>query len=749
MSTAKSFSLIVFLGSVLFSSSILGQALGGPPIDPRADPTPLELLPICQPSLESGQAWMSVFPRVGPHYKDELGNYVAHPPEDVCANRMGRYSDGVRLDNHEGLVQGHYLRTLLLSYPSVYPSSGVPPISALYRPDNDFRVELISDGSEMAPRETSLWLSQTNAYYHITTYIDSYLVGDLQAIGLDAERKFNVIHRGYRPDLVGIDPQFLNRPPSHLVQEDHVAGPFQLLPTLNVQVAPSLIRLGGDRGVEPPMSYSLDSAFTVGEHIGLRAFALTETNKGFPSEFGFGLGWSGEQDISPILNDALNLWIAYDYSDVTDTASNFWFMIRRWAWLTNGNPNLCDTLGAPACLSGNNIDSVLTYRREINNRDGIFPPRQPTSYLTGMGAIDADLAGIFVASLFYEISLFIGKRNTTRLFLKMLSMFGDEHFENLNMVAFANLLLQATDELFGQEGYSEIVRRQLVKKGVPYNPAVTNVDLYFPVAVGDFPASLEKSSANRFGSSFPDSQPTVDNNVVGPGSAIYYSNGYFVDENPQTKGMGLKFWEGSRYGPCDYLAITDGTFDAAQYNGDGTYYHELRDRGLENLVAIVPGNRVRWLRYRGKCADWNDGDYTNDFRPPGFRVTQANLNGYSFKVTRLFETSTHIRYRLEVIDPLIDEVPGLQSVQYLWSFLDMNEASIVPLTDPGEPTVDIQVRRNESIKIRLDRSYVKNTGGNLVEVEHELEIFEKTNSLDRAVDGRPAGQAFVLDLTSP
>lgn len=714
--------------------------------------------PVCFPSHNSPSAPMSVFDKEGPYKKTAQG-YVFSLPTIRCARFLGNYFNATKLGGNEGLIQGKYLTTSILSFRDIYPNSQRPDIPGVYRENNDFTFQL-TYGDQIETRESALALSQANAYFHITEYIEGILKPDLQAIHLDPndDRAWNMLNLGYRPNLkcVGtndlcFDNNYAGFPSLHLVLEDYVDQAFTLLPKQNLELAPSLARFGITEGNDlsqvDPLSYSYDSGFTVGEHLGLRAFALTKTDYGFPSEYGFGSNWSSNSDMSPVLNDALNLWIDYDYTGNPDGAENFWYMLRRWHQLFDSSNEFCDSLGKPACLSGNNIDSALSYRFEITDRDSIFPPRQPDTYLQGMGAIDADLSAIYIANIFFEIHLFIGNRLTTQLFWQLIANFDDTQFQNLSMIGFGQLLIDSAIDLFGEDSeVPEIVRHILVKKGIPTNLLDSNIDHYLPTAVGSYPQSLEKNSSNRFGSSFPDSQPTVDNSVDGPGSVYFYSNGYFQSPSPYFKGMGLQMWEGSRYGPCDHLAITDGSFVGVEYQNDGTYYREFKGRELENLVIIVPGNLVRWMRYRKKCDDWNQGDYTNDFRPPGFRVTQAEQNGYSFRVTRISETATTISYRLTIVDPLALLVPDVTSIQYQWQVSDSLGTPYSFQESQDGSYIEVSLRKNAGVQITLDRLMDIEAGLMHNQVESHLNIFDRTNDLDRQVPGRSPGEAFVVNL---
>ena len=72
---------------------------------------------------------------------------------------------------------------------------------------------------------------------------------------------------------------------------------------------------------------------------------------------------------------------------------------------------------------------------------------------------------------------------------------------------------------------------------------------------------------------------------------------------------------------------------------------------LGNVVVLVPGRHIRWLRSKQRCPNEATGFYAEDVRSFGFRVIQATPNGFSFTASALSETATNKTYQLTIVDP--------------------------------------------------------------------------------------------------
>lgn len=716
---------------------------------------------------------VSAFPKSGTYYQAADGSIKLRPYRTKCVEDFGFYQYGMRAGENNGQLRGKYVSTDLLSFPDLFGGS-LEIIHPINRANNNFEVApLPANPTPLEARRHALWLSQTNAYYHIDQYFRTKLKSLVPQLGLGSDvidtivvdaggmtneihvtREFAFLDLGYRSNLVGLN-QFITGPALHLVTENASLTSFSLDPFENLQTAPTLVLDGNFEG-EDPISASFDSGLTVGEYVGLRAFALLNTNQGFPSEFGFGDNWSaGNQDISPILNDTLNLWVAYHYTGQKEATRDFWYGLRKWKQLLDGT-SVCDLPGKPKCFSGLSVDNVMMYDRYITDRDNIFPPREPDNYSFPQGPVNGDFASIYLGSLFYEFSLFMGVNNATLLLLKTISLIGSEHIGDLSMVELANLILVAADDLFAQPNgpnlYDKMIKIQMVNKGIPYG-ASTDLSDYLPEAIGSYPDTLLKNSSNKFGSRIPESHPTVDNAFMGPGSSNHFSNTYTHPEEQGLENVAIQFWNGSRYGPCDYLHVSDGYFRDVVNGGQSyvelvtspqdadylpiTFDFKLKDRDFSNLVLIVPGRRVSWNRYREKCASFEDGNYTNDVRPPGFRAIKATTNGFSFSTQVVSSTGYSIRYQFDIVDPS----GASQNAVYNWELKDSNGQVISPISSTNfGRVVEYQLIKNRIVDIQVTR-----TIGGVVDT---LEMTEATSGLNRGTTSRSQGNAFVLDCVS-
>ncbi len=183
--------------------------------------------------------------------------------------------------------------------------------------------------------------------------------------------------------------------------------------------------------------------------------------------------------------------------------------------------------------------------------------------------------------------------------------------------------------------YEEDINDVLTSRGIPLN-RVSDFRTNLPLALQP---SLTGGSVG-FGSLHPDSQ-----SVNFPGSYFAGTNAY-TDTNAGTAYMAFQFYKHSKYGPCEKLALSDGSFSTNPdppfnwfYGSNGTFYAELVDRELGNLVIFTPSNHIAWIRSRQLCPNQATGFYAEDVQPFGFRVIKATPNGFSFTVTAPLETA--------------------------------------------------------------------------------------------------------------
>lgn len=198
--------------------------------------------------------------------------------------------------------------------------------------------------------------------------------------------------------------------------------------------------------------------------------------------------------------------------------------------------------------------------------------------------------------------------------------------------------------------------------------------------------------------------------------------------------VAYQFYKHSKYGPCDKLALTDGTFSIQAdgswtYQNDGTFHTEFKDRELGNTVLLAPARKIRWLRSLRRCPNEFEGYYPEDVKPFGFRVIRAVANGFTFTVGRLGESDTTIAYRLTIVDP---SLATLGAAIYAWSVTDHLGTTT---TTSGEETA-ITVARDEPFTLEITRMR-----GETVDT---MTWRERGNDLDRN-----GGQAVIRNLVGP
>ena len=158
-----------------------------------------------------------------------------------------------------------------------------------------------------------------------------------------------------------------------------------------------------------------------------------------------------------------------------------------------------------------------------------------------------------------------------------------------------------------------------------------------------------------------------------------------------------------------------------QYNNDGSFYTELANRDLGNLIVLAPGKRIRWNRWRERCENEAAGFYAEDVRPFGFRVISQTTNGFSFTAKSISETATSKIYSLTIVDPS-EKVMGDGS--YSWIVQDANFSG---------HEIQISVQKDEPIKLTIKRTRHSQTD--------TIEVKDRGSDLDRL-----NGKGFILNL---
>lgn len=230
-----------------------------------------------------------------------------------------------------------------------------------------------------------------------------------------------------------------------------------------------------------------------------------------------------------------------------------------------------------------------------------------------------------------------------------------------------------------------------------------------------------------------------------PGTYNYGGRRIFIDQytdlDDDFQYMSLHLGKESKYGPCDKLLLSDGTFEVdtsvptsefGEYKGDGTYLVQLTDRNLGNRAVFVPGQQVRYVQHRNRCENEQQAAHFLDVNPFGFYVHRRIKNGFSFSVSRVSETEDDIEYELTIVDPSLSMTgPRTGPAEYTWTISDANQNAVQSV---GQSLV-VTLPRNEPILIAITRvrgSY-----------EDVISMWERSNDLDRN-----SGKAFVADCVT-
>jgi hypothetical protein len=462
----------------------------------------------------------------------------------------------------------------------------------------------------------------------------------IRELNLPPELEQNLINRQYRPDLdMGTPPRLAN-PFLRTFENASQAGGINLYPIENGANVYFRTRAAQYSDL-PPISVAYDSEVTLGDFAGLMAFWVLGTNKGFPSDAFYTDSPIWQTNMLPALNDGLSAWVGHRYSGNLEVYKYVDYSRRLWAGKPCGGTNI-------ACDQGENIRNVMMFDEANTTKDGVFPFVHPAGMNSEYGPVGSDLSALYIAAIFYDIAYEagLGAHKADLILWKTVSVITNSSY--FPMRAFGAAVQQATHALWPDGRYDQDVSDVLTSRGIPLN-GVADFRENLPAAIGS-PTTLEKNVANGFGSSNPDSQSSV--NLYG--AVSFFWNGY-TETNAGTDYVAYQFYKHSKYGPCDKLVLTDGTFSQTvsnwSYNNDGTFYHEFTDRELGNVVVFAPGNHIRWMRSRQRCPNEATGFYAEDVRPFGFRVIKATPNGFSFTAFAISETATNKTYHLAIVDP--------------------------------------------------------------------------------------------------
>lgn len=469
----------------------------------------------------------------------------------------------------------------------------------------------------------------------------------------------------------------------------------------------------------PPLSIAYDTEVTRHEYCVLLTDWILGTNVGTPSDMVYINIWGPPPNtewttsIARAVFTTLADWEGYRCSGVPEDYRYANYALKIWAGCPCGGTNVT----SPPCDKGNNICNVMMFDETNTSAAGVFPFSYPAWAQTNSVPSNTELAAMYMAALYYDIAndAGLGLYNTDLLIWKTISLITNVAY--LPIRSYGSTIQQAADALWPDGRYDQDIFDVLTSRGIPLN-GVTNFRSNLPAAIGP----VQSGSANNFGSAHPDSQP----NVNSYGEFSGWLDSYTQSNNPAY--VAYQFYKYSKYGPCDELRVTDGSFNPSTgvYNGDGSYYLVLTNRQLGNLTVLSPGAKISWVRWRERCPNEATGYFAEDVNPFGFRVIQATANGFSFTVSALSTNQTTKTYQLSIVDPSTNT---LGAASYAWAFSDyLGNTNTV-----SGSVVQYAAFLDEPFTINITRTRGSQTDN--------LTLRERGNDLDRC-----GGNAFVMNM---
>ncbi len=597
---------------------------------------------------------------------------IFKPLTQVWLNNMGFYdTNGVQTNWNQGLLSGKYINVRAYSLDNTNDGLPYSLIPEFYNGSNNFIVYPVADPS-YPPRLALMYSTEAQLYYQINDFRNRFFNDAfIDRLNLPAAIADNLKKHQCRPDLnyqnlgnLGILPPFWfsaeatvntgNPPRAEYFPQYNNANIYSssaILPSLQNGYATfvtNTISLG----------LAFDNGLAVGEYAGNMAEWILATNTGFASDLTFG----PQGDIRPALNDTIAMWAIYRYTGDPEPYKQTLYALRAWNLRTAGGTGIPGDKGQ--CIS-----NVMMFDEANTTANGVWPFQ--TSYAVQSvadGPGGGELAGMYMAAVFFDIAneQGLGVTNTDLLFWKTLSLitngvpqYGDSS-TYLSMRQYGALIQQAARLLWPNPTnpavslYENDLLGVMTSRGIPLN-GVSDFRSNLPPAILVNSPQLQRTSGNQrgFGTDHPMLQPSV--NSYGQFSGNF--NGTTVT-NAGVQYVAYQFYKHSKLGPCDYVTLTDGTFNPSTgaTNGDGTYSINLTDRIPGNLVFLAPGNTIRWLWAGVRCPNEATGFYAEDVQPFGFMVTQATINGFSFTAAEYGETATNKTYVLTIVDPSTNSV---------------------------------------------------------------------------------------------
>jgi len=510
--------------------------------------------------------------------------------------------------------------------------------------------------------------------------------------------------QGYRSDLQG-----LTRPDRPRIQFYETLSPSFLAVQQTLNTLAVTFRTGADTSdyaTAKPFSIGYDCGCTLADYGGLVASWLIGTTQGF---------WnvprtSWQVNNLPALNDGLSMWIAYRHDRTPEVYKYGHYVVRK------SGGAACGTGTRPDCYAGQKLRSVMMFNETDTTKDGVYPFILPAGLSNYDGPTEWNLAAMFFGAVFYDLSqeAGLGDEKVNLLVWKTVSVVTNG--SSFTLRQFGDYLLTAANALWpdparpGCSLYYDHIRDVLRSRGI----AVAGEATAF---VNLPPALRAKVGVYGFGSPHPDAQPTTSSY----GAGTYANNEYTETNSGPNDYVVYQFYKHSKYGPCDTLTLTDGTItnlgNGWSYNNDGTYYHYLQDRELQNLLLLAPGPRIAWVRFVRRCDTEREGPYWEDVEPFGFRVIKATKNGFAWKTTRVSTSNEYVGYQFDIVDP---SVATLGPASYTWAFSDPTGT----FTNLTGASVYFAARQDEPLNIFVSRV----RGGET----NTVELSEPGSYLDRA-----------------
>jgi len=632
-------------------------------------------------------------------------------PQEVCLDNLGIYdANGNQIGSNGGVLTGKYSQSAVESIND--SASGFPQVNPISSVNNDFRVNYAGDAN--APqREAIIWNTEGHLYYWVDDFRKRFLndqfISDLH---LPQQLDQNLRNLQYRPDLnLGLPPTAAK--PTLRVVEDFNNDGLAFFPVGNAYNIP--LRTRGPQApfsTLPPLSLGWDAEAFIGDYVGLASFWIIGTNAGFPTDQFFGENNNWQTNMLPALNDGLTTWSAYRYTGHEELFKYFFYAHRSWASRQCGG-----TLAS--CDKGPKIRNVMMYDEANTTKNGnVFPFVRPLGSTDADGPTGADLAGMYIGAVFFDIAneAGLGIDKTNLLIWKTISLVTNN--STFAMRDFGTTVQNAARQLWpagnGLSIYESVINDVLTSRGIPLN------------GVSDFRNNLPNAAPGntlrgfRAASSHPNLQPGVD--------AYGQFNGFVDEYTAPVQGtpdyIAYTFYKHSKYGPCDYVELQkpDGTYTNGIPNPDGTviYHGEERDMGNRTIfVPNLPGkpNTVRIVTVRKRCDNESQGYYAEDVSPFGYIINQATANGFSFKVTSSGESATQKQYQIDIVDP---SMSTLGAATFTWTITDYL----------GNPTalsgnsVNISVLKDQPFTINITRT--RNNQNDTLTLQERGNDFDRT-----------------------